>query len=275
MNSINTNGQFQLKINILEAFGLQRADRNGSADPYVVAKLRGKPLNGSVKTSQIKNNLNPQWNQELSLYPKSVNEVLVLKIYDHDSFKKNNFLGMVEIPLNRFFQQGQKDTWLQLMKRKAGWKRVFGQRPQYISAPGQIHIQLWFDNSAQSLLSTGQASGNVLPTAQSLQQEFVAAPVQQEFVAAPLAEPTFVENIPAAATLPAETIQEEFTRANLPGISSTPSQPIITDTVIEIPSEAIKTSATNYNSGYLEVGRPEKFSWYQNPTTNTAPTTAI
>jgi len=274
---MNPNGNFQLRIKVFEAFGLQRADRNGSADPYVVAKLRGKPMSG-VKTSQMKNTLNPVWNQDLMLYPKGVNEILVLKIYDHDSFKKNNFLGMVEIPLERFFLQGVKETWLQLMKRKAGWKKLFGAKPTFISASGQIHIQLWFGNSNQALTDSGMTAANLNPL-----------PVQNQ-TPQPVAASEFVAPVDNSALNAAPTVVQEesdsFTRTSLPSISSTPSEPVIfesKDTVIDMPSATglSGSGSNNFHSGYLEVDSPDKFQWYK-PTPNStftnnvvAPSTAI
>jgi len=154
----------QVKIRILEANGLSRADTSkNSSDPFVVAKFRGlgKMLK-SVQTSVIHNTLNPVWNQELSLYPKTASDILLLKVYDHDTLSKDNLLGMVEIPLERFFQQGTTDQWIQLMGRKGSWKSLIGGHPTWYALPGQIHIQLWFGLSSQ-VQSTGQAPPQMLP----------------------------------------------------------------------------------------------------------------
>jgi len=150
----------QVKIRVLEAHGLSRGDvGKNSSDPFVVAKFRGlgKMMN-SVQTSVIHNTLNPVWNQELTLYPKNNNEILLLKVYDHDALSKNNLLGMVEIPLERFFQQGAQDNWVQLMNRKGSWKSLVGGHPTWFSVPGQLHVQLWFGLSSQSGVSTGLAN---------------------------------------------------------------------------------------------------------------------
>jgi len=273
-SSLNPNGNFQLRIKVFEAFGLQRADRNGSADPFVVAKLRGKPMSG-VKTSQMRNTLNPVWNQDLMLYPKGISEVLVLKIYDHDVLKRNNFLGMVEIPLEKFFQVGARDTWLQLMKRKAGWKKLFGGKPTYISASGQIHVQLWFGNSSQSLTDSGMVAANLNPL-----------PIQAQ-TPQPLADTVVVPAATFSQSQPAEILstsqqEESFTRSSLPSISSTPSEPIFAenlekDTYIDMPATStISSAAINNHSAYLEVDSPDKFQWYKpGPTINNLTNTAV
>jgi len=270
-STLNPNGQFQLRVKVCEAFGLQRADRNGSADPYVSAKLRGKPLS-NVKTSQQKNTLNPKWNQDLMLYPRGVTEVLVLKIYDHDSLKKNNFLGMVEIPLERFFQQGVKDTWLQLMRKKSGWKRYFGGKPSYFSAPGQIHVQLWFGNANQSIESTGFAPPNLAPIAPIVEQTQIQNQGMPQAAAAEITSISSTNDSTAAAMS-----DDSLNRANMQSITYTPSEAfpkINNDVIIDIPSNtppvassSTTTTTTSFTkvefpSGFKEV-IPEKFEWYK------------
>jgi len=156
MNS--TASSFQVKIKVIEAHGLSKKDKKTQSDPYVIAKFKGmKNMATSVQTSIINNNPNPVWNQELCLFPKSVNDVLLLKVYDSDHHKKDNLLGMVEIPLERFFQTGAQDSWFQLMKRKGAWKSLVGKAPFWFSVPGSLHIQLWFGNGSSSMLSQGMA----------------------------------------------------------------------------------------------------------------------
>jgi len=148
-----------------------------SSDPFVVAKFKGfgKMMN-SVQTSVIHNTLNPCWNQELCLYPKNATDVLLLKVYDHDTLSKDNLLGMVEIPLERFFQQGFQDHWIQLMGRKGSWKSLVGGHPTWYAVPGQLHIQLWFGLSSQ-IQSTGQAPPQITPVVMGSQ---FGQPTQQQ-----------------------------------------------------------------------------------------------
>eukprot|EP01114_Cavostelium_apophysatum_P017606 TRINITY_DN527_c0_g1_i1.p1 TRINITY_DN527_c0_g1~~TRINITY_DN527_c0_g1_i1.p1 ORF type:complete len:213 (+),score=45.74 TRINITY_DN527_c0_g1_i1:97-735(+) len=157
----------QLRVKILEAQGLSRADRNGTSDPFVVAKFRGlgKMMAHSAQTAVIHNTTNPVWNQELTLYPKTASDVLLLKVYDHDTLTKDNLLGMIELPLDRFFQTGFQEQWVQLMKRKGSWKALVGGHPTFMSVPGILHFQIWFGMSAQA---TGLA-----PQVASIPQTFV------------------------------------------------------------------------------------------------------
>jgi len=108
--------------------------------------------------------LNPTWNQDLVLYPKSATDVLLLKVYDHDTLTKDNLLGMVEIPLERFFQQGLQDNWLQLMKRKGGWKSLIGGHATWFSVPGALHFQLFFNLANTSAVNTGLSTQQYVST---------------------------------------------------------------------------------------------------------------
>jgi len=154
----------QLKIRVLEAFGLQKADKLSGSDPFVVAKFRGLgKMMTSVQTSVIHNTSNPVWNQDITLCPKNVSDILLLKVYDHDTLSKDNLLGMIEIPLERFFQQGLQDQWLQLMKRKGSWKTLIGGHATWLNCPGQLHIQIWFGMGNQSTgLNPVQAPPQIL-----------------------------------------------------------------------------------------------------------------
>jgi len=185
----------QVKIRVLEAHGLSRGDvGKNSSDPFVVAKFRGLgKMMTSVQTSVIHNTLNPVWNQDLTLYPKNNTDILLLKVYDHDALSKNNLLGMVEIPLERFFQQGTQDNWVQLMNRKGSWKSLVGGHPTWFSVPGQLHVQLWFGLANQTLQSTGLApQSNAFVTGQQYQGQQLG---QQGFVQQGLAQQQYGQQL--------------------------------------------------------------------------------
>jgi len=133
-------------IKILEAKGLEK-DFN-STDHFVVAKIKGFGSH-TAQTSVFRDSLNPVWNEELILFPKAISDVLLLKIYDHDTLTKDNLVGMVEVPLNMFFQNGMQDTWLQLMKRKFGLKSMMQGHYTWYCVPGQLHLQFCFGLSTQ------------------------------------------------------------------------------------------------------------------------------
>jgi len=152
----------QVKIQILEASGLQRTDKSGCSDPFVLAKFRGFGKANRVQTSIIHNSSNPVWNQELVVYPKNNTDTLLLKVYDHDTLTKDNLLGSVEISLANFFQQGWQDHWVQLMRQRGSWKKAIGGHATWVSCSGQLHFKIWFGLSSNA---TGLAPSQMLPQA--------------------------------------------------------------------------------------------------------------
>jgi len=135
--------ELQIVIRVLEAYGLAKSDLLTNSDPLVVAKFAGLRLK-SARTTAIKNTNNPVWNQELTLYPKRADDILLLKVYDKD-IGKNDLLGYAEIPLNSYFGGGFQDLWLQLVKKKGGIRK------QWTSVPGHLHVQIFCGTAAECI----------------------------------------------------------------------------------------------------------------------------
>ncbi|KAL4493478.1 hypothetical protein ABPG72_007486 [Tetrahymena utriculariae] len=86
----------QLKVKIVHARELRKADRNGS-DPYVQINFPG---NVEVKTSTISNTLNPQWNEvfvQKILISKDRMAPIKLIIKDSDFLASDDILGYVNV----------------------------------------------------------------------------------------------------------------------------------------------------------------------------------
>ncbi|XP_043696385.1 protein C2-DOMAIN ABA-RELATED 4-like isoform X1 [Telopea speciosissima] len=86
-----------LRIRVKRGINLAIRDVR-SSDPYVVVKMGKQKL----KTRVIKNNINPEWNEDLTL---SVQEPLLpvkLTVYDHDTFSKDDKMGDAEFEINTF-----------------------------------------------------------------------------------------------------------------------------------------------------------------------------
>eukprot|EP01018_Ginkgo_biloba_P026685 Gb_20871 [translate_table: standard] len=82
-----------LEILVIKGTNLAVRDLKTS-DPYVVIRLADQ----TVKTKVIKNNLNPVWNEELSIsIPKSHNLLLKLEVFDKDVFGTDDKMGKAEI----------------------------------------------------------------------------------------------------------------------------------------------------------------------------------
>ncbi|KAG2392081.1 hypothetical protein C9374_013566 [Naegleria lovaniensis] len=92
-----------IRITIIKANDLIAMDVSGSSDPYVIIS---SALNfyDEIKTSIIKKNLNPVWeNEEYSFRsPKDRPEGWTIKfrVMDYDLMKKDDFLGDAELVIN-------------------------------------------------------------------------------------------------------------------------------------------------------------------------------
>ena len=89
-----------------EAHGLKAADLNGYSDPYVVISLLdslGKPLGENVARSRvILKNLNPVWQECLSLPIHDLHGELLVQVFDSDwggALNSDDLLAQYNIPL--------------------------------------------------------------------------------------------------------------------------------------------------------------------------------
>ncbi|XP_019446129.1 PREDICTED: protein C2-DOMAIN ABA-RELATED 4-like [Lupinus angustifolius] len=88
-----------LRIRIKRGINLVVRDVNKS-DPYVVVRMGKQKL----KTRMIKKNVNPEWNEDLTLsvtYPLSP---FLLTVYDHDTFSKDDKMGYAECDITPFIE---------------------------------------------------------------------------------------------------------------------------------------------------------------------------
>ncbi|CAJ1932437.1 unnamed protein product [Sphenostylis stenocarpa] len=89
--------------------GINLAIRDARAsDPYVVVKMGDQKL----KTRVIKNNCNPTWDEEFTLFVKDVNTLVHLTVYDKDTFTVDDKMGEAEVdfkPLLKCKMMGLKN----------------------------------------------------------------------------------------------------------------------------------------------------------------------
>lgn len=99
----------QLVVGIVEARDLMVGDINGFSDPFVQISLldaRGDvmPAGGVDQTSVVKKSLAPVWKERFvlgsSAFDLRLATTLRCLIYDFDGLKKDDLLGVVEIPLD-------------------------------------------------------------------------------------------------------------------------------------------------------------------------------
>ncbi|KAL1318390.1 hypothetical protein AAHE18_05G216500 [Arachis hypogaea] len=71
-----------------------------SSDPYVVIKMGKQKL----KTRVIKRDVNPEWNEDLTLSVVDPHASVSLTIYDHDTFSKDDKMGDAEFEILPFIE---------------------------------------------------------------------------------------------------------------------------------------------------------------------------
>ncbi|XP_022714480.1 ADP-ribosylation factor GTPase-activating protein AGD12-like isoform X1 [Durio zibethinus] len=83
-----------LKVKVVKGIDLAIRDMMTS-DPYVVLTLGQQ----TVQTSIVKSNLNPVWNEELTLSVPHNFGPVKLQVYDHDTFSADDIMGEAEIDI--------------------------------------------------------------------------------------------------------------------------------------------------------------------------------
>lgn len=92
-----------LMVHLHYALNLPPKDRiNGKSDPFVVVSLTPN-CTEEFKSKVVPEALNPMFNQCLqfqNIFPDDLHcQTLHLKVYDHDKLKRNDWIGVVTLPL--------------------------------------------------------------------------------------------------------------------------------------------------------------------------------
>ncbi|XP_052098137.1 E3 ubiquitin-protein ligase NEDD4-like isoform X1 [Mytilus californianus] len=92
-----------LRIKVIKGENLAKKDIFGASDPYVkISLFRGDRDTGyidSASTTVIKKSLNPLWQEEFVFRVNSRDNRLLLELFDSNRVTRDDFLGLVEIPL--------------------------------------------------------------------------------------------------------------------------------------------------------------------------------
>ncbi|KAM6567157.1 hypothetical protein CsatA_026285 [Cannabis sativa] len=88
-----------LKIHVQRGVNLAIRD-SATSDPYVVLKL-GKQ---KVKTCVVKKNVNPEWNDLLTLLVSDPNTPVMLCVYDKDTFSFDDKMGDAEFEIGPYIK---------------------------------------------------------------------------------------------------------------------------------------------------------------------------
>ncbi|GMI76572.1 homolog of OsGAP1, C2-domain ABA-related, C2 domain, Arabidopsis thaliana C2 domain [Hibiscus trionum] len=97
-----------LRIHVNRGVNLAVRDAR-SSDPYVVVKMGKQRL----KTRMIKRDVNPEWNDELTLSVTDPNIPITLTVYDHDTFTFDDKMGNAEFEVKSYIEALKKYTNLQ------------------------------------------------------------------------------------------------------------------------------------------------------------------
>ncbi|KAL6586496.1 hypothetical protein OROMI_001484 [Orobanche minor] len=101
-----------LRIKVMRGINLAKRDAT-SSDPYVVIKMEKQEmlsprtynfLQQKLKTRTVKKNLNPEWNEELTLSISDSNIPITLKVYDKDIFSMDDIMGDAEFEIHAFVE---------------------------------------------------------------------------------------------------------------------------------------------------------------------------
>ena len=80
----------KVTVTILSGHNLRAMDLNGKSDPFVVLKYDNKQ---QYKTSIVKANLNPVWNESFEFDLQSEADSVHMVVYDYDRLTQNDVIG--------------------------------------------------------------------------------------------------------------------------------------------------------------------------------------
>lgn len=88
-----------LRIHVIRGVNLAVRDVC-SSDPYVVVKMGKQKL----KTRVIKQNINPEWNDDLTLSIVDPKLPVLIRVYDKDTFSLDDKMGDAEFDISQFIE---------------------------------------------------------------------------------------------------------------------------------------------------------------------------
>jgi WD40 repeat protein len=101
----------EVTVLVEKARNLPRMDTFGLADPFCAVNV-GK--SERHKTKVVKNNLNPEWNEEFVYNVEEGARELKLVLYDWSITKAEEFIGQVVFPIDELLKEPFRDQWFKL-----------------------------------------------------------------------------------------------------------------------------------------------------------------
>ncbi|XP_077087755.1 multiple C2 and transmembrane domain-containing protein 1 isoform X7 [Siphateles boraxobius] len=102
---------YQLDIVLKKGNNLAIRDRGGTSDPYVKFKIAGKEV---FRSKTIHKNLNPVWEEKVSLLVESLRDPLYVKVFDYDFGLQDDFMGSAYLYLESLEHQRTLDVTIEL-----------------------------------------------------------------------------------------------------------------------------------------------------------------
>ncbi|XP_035234789.1 multiple C2 and transmembrane domain-containing protein 1-like isoform X8 [Anguilla anguilla] len=102
---------YQLDIVLKRGNNLAIRDRGGTSDPYVKFKIAGKEV---FRSRTINKNLNPVWEESVSLLVDNLQEPLYVKVFDYDFGLQDDFMGSAYLYLESLEHKRTLDVTLEL-----------------------------------------------------------------------------------------------------------------------------------------------------------------
>ncbi|KAM6930282.1 multiple C2 and transmembrane domain-containing protein 1 isoform 2-T2 [Xenentodon cancila] len=102
---------YQLDIILKKGKNLAIRDRTGTSDPYVKFKIAGKEV---FRSKTIHKNLNPVWDERVSLVVETLRDPLYVKVFDYDFGLQDDFMGSAYLYLESLEHQRSLDVTLDL-----------------------------------------------------------------------------------------------------------------------------------------------------------------
>ncbi|KAL1564075.1 Protein C2-DOMAIN ABA-RELATED 4 [Salvia divinorum] len=88
-----------LRIRIKRGLNLAVRDVR-SSDPYVVVRMDTQRM----KTRVIRKDVNPEWNEDMTLSVTDPEQPVLVEVYDHDTFSMDDSMGNAEFDIRPFVE---------------------------------------------------------------------------------------------------------------------------------------------------------------------------
>lgn len=126
-----------LRIKIIAGHKLAKKDIFGASDPYVKVDLidsQDGTVIDSFYTKTRRRTLNPHWDEEFIVRVNPEKQHLVLEVYDENRLTRDDFLGLVELPLSNISTEKPHKTITH---------RYYILRPRTSRSKVKGHLQLY------------------------------------------------------------------------------------------------------------------------------------